>query len=139
MMVLPSGVQSQPTAPSRPSNRAPMLQSPFVIWRGVPPSAGTTKRCRNPGSMKPRRSWRKCSDCTTRGGPVHFAPFGASGMSIFHGVDFGTTVVKPIHFPSGDQRMSDGALVRCVICDVAPSASIHRTWICVPDGLPSAR
>src|SRR5688572_12377245 len=89
--------------------------------------------------MKPRRSCRKWSDCTMRGGAVHFAPFGASGMSTFHGTDFGTTVVNPIHLPSGDQRMSAGALSTVVICDVAPSASIQRTWICVPDGLPSVR
>src|SRR5262245_7035546 len=74
-----------------------------------------------------------------RGVPVHFAPFGASGMSIFHGTDLGTMLVKPIHFPSGDQRMSCGEPVNVETCDVAPSASIHRTWICVPDGLPSAR
>src|SRR6185503_9222772 len=74
-----------------------------------------------------------------RGAPVHFASFGASGMSIFHGTAFGTTALKPIHLPSGDQRRSLGASLSVVICDVAPSASIHRTWICVPDGLPSAR
>src|SRR5688500_1230972 len=89
--------------------------------------------------MKPRRSCRKWSDCTMRGGLVHFAPFGASGMLIFQGTDFGTTVVNPIHLPSGDQRMSAGALASVVICDIAPSASIHLTWICVPDGLPSVR
>ena len=48
---LPSGIQSQPTAPSSPSNRAPRLKSPLEIWRGVPPSAGTMKRWRNPGSI----------------------------------------------------------------------------------------
>src|SRR5829696_2694635 len=72
-----------------------------------------------------------------RGVPVHFAPLGSSGISIFHGTTFGTTAVKPSHLPSGDQRMSDGVSLSVVICDVAPSASIHLTWICVPDGLPS--
>jgi hypothetical protein len=60
-------------------------------------------------------------------------------MSILHGVGFGTTMLKPIDFPSGDQRTSAGGAEVVVICDVAPSASIHRTKTCAPDGFPSAR
>ncbi len=74
-----------------------------------------------------------------RGAAVHFAPLGASGMSIFHALLAGTTIVKPIHFPSGAQRRSAGDWLTRVICDVAPEASIHRTKICVPFGSPSAR
>src|SRR5215831_938723 len=75
-----------------------------------------------------------------RGLAVHLAPFGASGMSIRHATFFGTTELNPIHLPSGDQRMSAGPSVSSVVtCEVAPSASIHLTKICVPDGLPSAR
>src|SRR3954470_22531836 len=74
-----------------------------------------------------------------RGLAVHFASFGASGMSIFHDTCLGTTELNPIHLPSGDQRMSAGPSVSVVTWEVAPSASIHRTKICVPDGLPSPR
>src|SRR6185503_19757544 len=89
--------------------------------------------------MYPRRSCRKWRFCTIRGVLVHFASLGASGRSIVHGTFLGTTAVKPIHLSSGDQRMSDGASESVVTCEFAPSASIHLTNICVPDGLPSAR
>src|SRR6476620_6913662 len=78
-------------------------------------------------------------DWTMRALSVHFAFFGASGMSCRHDTLFGTTELKPIHLPSGAQRISAGPSVSVVTCVVAPSESIHLTKICVPDGLPSAR
>jgi len=52
---------------------------------------------------------------------------------------FGTSIRKAIHFPSGDQAMSEGDSSSRVICVTAPSASIQRTKICVPRGSPRAR
>src|SRR5215472_3315278 len=75
----------------------------------------------------------------TRGAGVHFAPSGAIGMLIFHGVSVFTSIVKASERPSGDQLRLLGVSVTRVTCDVAPSASIQRTKICVPFGSPSAK
>src|SRR5258705_2128330 len=74
-----------------------------------------------------------------RGAGVHFAPSGAAGMLIFHGVSLFTSIVNASERPSGDQLTVAGVSVTRVICDVAPSASIQRTNTCVPFGSPSAR
>src|SRR5262245_55873733 len=76
---------------------------------------------------------------TTRGAAVQFAPVGAVGMLIVHGVEWRTSIAKDSHFPSGDHRRSLGASTTRVTCEVAPSASIHLTKTCVPFGSPSAR
>src|ERR671937_865458 len=74
-----------------------------------------------------------------RGAGVHFAPSGAAGMLIFHGVSLFTIIVNAIERPSGDQLSFSGVSVTRVTCDVAPSASIQRTKTCVPFGSPSAK
>ena len=76
-----------------------------------------------------------------RGAGVHFAPSGAAGMLIFHGVSLFTSIVKASERPSGDQLRFDGVSLTCVTCDVAPppEASIQRTNTCVPFGSPSAK
>src|SRR5205814_1329781 len=74
-----------------------------------------------------------------RGAGVHFAPSGAAGMLIFHGVSFFTSIAKASERPSGDQLKFAGVSSTWVICDVAPSASIQRTNTCVPFGSPSAK
>src|SRR6266511_6451335 len=74
-----------------------------------------------------------------RGAGVHFAPSGAPGMLIFHGVSFFTSIAKASERPSGDQLKFAGVSLTCVICDVAPSASIQRTKTCEPFGSPSAK
>src|SRR5258705_6991586 len=74
-----------------------------------------------------------------RGAGVHFAPSGAAGMLIFHGVSLFTSIVNARERPSGDQLRFAGVSLTWVICDVAPSASIHRTNTCVPFGSPSAK
>src|SRR5436853_6249007 len=74
-----------------------------------------------------------------RGAGVHFAPSGAAGMLIFHGVSLFTSIAKASERPSGDQLRFDGVSLTWVICDVAPSASIQRTNTCVPFGSPSAK
>src|SRR2546425_11811606 len=65
-------------------------------------------------------------------------------MLIFHGVSLFTSIVNASDWPppppaSGDQLKLDGVSVTRVTCDVAPSASIQRTKICVPFGSPSAK
>src|SRR5215471_9331814 len=60
----------------------------------------------------------------SRGAGVQCAPFGASGMSIFHTLGDGTNMLNPSHLPSGDQCTSAGPSSVWVICDVAPSASM---------------
>src|ERR1041385_1225793 len=75
----------------------------------------------------------------TRGAGVHFAPSGAIGMLMRHGVSLFTSIVKASERPSGDQLRLFGVSPTCVICDVAPSASIQRTNTCVPLGSPSAK
>src|SRR5439155_16055634 len=74
-----------------------------------------------------------------RGAGVHFAPSGAMGMLIFQGVSLFTSIVNASERPSGDQLRLEGVSVTRVTCDVAPSASIQRTKICVPFGSPSAK
>src|SRR6267143_2382618 len=76
-----------------------------------------------------------------RGADVHLAPSGAAGMLIFHGVSLFTSIVNASDCPppSGDQLKLAGVSLTRVTCDVAPSASIHRTKICVPFGSPSAK
>src|ERR1700694_4410677 len=74
-----------------------------------------------------------------RGAGVHLAPSGAAGMLIFHGVSLLTSIVKASERPSGDHVRLAGVSLRCVTCDVAPSASIQRTNSCVPFGSPSAK
>src|SRR5690242_21844279 len=58
---------------------------------------------------------------------------------MFHKVESRTIIAKEIDLPPGAQRGSVGISVTRVTCDEAPSASIHRTKICVPLGSPSAR
>src|SRR5215203_5823391 len=106
------------------------FQSPLVICRAEPPSAGITKMWRYPSSVKPMRSDRKASCVTIFGGSIHFAPFGGAGIGIWNsrwGAD--TSIVNATDFPSGAHSRSAGASVRCEICEAAPSASIHRTQI----------
>ena len=74
-----------------------------------------------------------------RGAGVHLAPSGAAGILIFHGVSLFTSIVNASDCPSGDQLKLDGFSFTRVTCDVAPSASIQRTKICVPFGSPSAK
>src|SRR6185436_18569992 len=69
---------------------------------------------------------------------VQFAPLGAVGIAIFHVSLLGTFALNAIDLPSGDHSRFDGVSVRCEICVVAPSASIHRTKICWPLGSPFA-
>ncbi len=45
--------------------------------------------------------------------------------------------MNAIQFPSGDQRAFEGSFASRVTWDTAPSASIHRTKICDPEGSPS--
>ena len=63
-----------------------------------------------------------------RGAGVHCALSGAAGMSMAHTLGFGVNIANPIHLPSGDHEMSPGSLSTRVICDVAPSAFIQRTY-----------
>src|SRR2546421_1263000 len=74
-----------------------------------------------------------------RGAGVHFAPSGATGMLMRHGVSLFTSIVNATERPSGDQLNFSGLSLTRVICDVAPSASIQRTKTCVPFGSPSAK
>src|SRR5207247_7427426 len=74
-----------------------------------------------------------------RGAGVHFAPSGAIGIEIFHGVSLFTSIVNASERPSGDQLRFEGFSLTCVTCDVAPSASIQRTKTWVPFGSPSAK
>src|SRR4026208_1428733 len=74
-----------------------------------------------------------------RGALVQVAPVGAAGRSIFQLVSLGTSMVKPIHLPSGDQRGPPGVFSTRVTWLTAPSASMYFTKICDPDGSPSAR
>src|SRR5437016_14553228 len=74
-----------------------------------------------------------------RGAGVHFAPSGAMGMLIFQGVSLFTSIVNASERPSGDQLRLLGVSVTRVTWDVAPSASIERTKICVPFGWPAAK
>src|SRR5262249_3986670 len=67
------------------------------------------------------------------------APSGAPGMLIFQGVSLFTSIAKASDLPLGDQLKLLGISLRCVTCDVAPSASIQRTKIWVPLGSPSAK
>src|SRR5213592_593720 len=69
-----------------------------------------------------------------RGAGVHFAPSGAIGIEIFHGVSLFTSIVNASERPSGDQLRFEGFSLTCVTCDVAPSASIQRTKTWVPIG-----
>src|SRR5262245_38399540 len=73
-----------------------------------------------------------------RGASVHLAPLGGVGIGIAQLSRYGTFMLNAIVLPSGDHRKFDGASVRRVICDVAPSASIHLTKICEPPGSPRA-
>ena len=73
-----------------------------------------------------------------RGAGVHLAPSGGMGMLIFHGVSLFTSIVNASDLPSGDQLTLFGVSLTCVTCELAPSASIHRTNTCVPLGSPSA-
>src|SRR6267143_4884892 len=74
-----------------------------------------------------------------RGAGVHFAPSGAAGMLIFHGVSLFTSIVNATDRLSGDHVRLAGVSVTCVTCEVAPSASIQRTKTCVPFGSPSEK
>ena len=78
------------------------------------------------------RSARYCTRCTIRGASVHFAPLGAAGSAIFQSSLLTTSMRKASDFPSGAHSRSEGVSVTRVICDVAPSPSIHRTKTCVP-------
>src|SRR4051812_41525499 len=71
-----------------------------------------------------------------RGASVHLAPLGACGIAIVQVSRFGTNIEKDNHLPSGDHSMPLGASVSRVSCVTEPSASIHRTKICVPLGSP---
>src|SRR5207245_9295651 len=73
-----------------------------------------------------------------RGAGAHLAPSGAAGILIFHGVSLFTSIVNASDCPSGDQLKLDGFSFTRVTCDVAPSASIQRTEVCVPFGSPAA-
>ncbi len=59
-----------------------------------------------------------------RGVSVHFAPSGRSGILIDQTFFFSTFIAKAIDWPSGDHDTLAGDSVTCVICDVAPSASM---------------
>src|SRR2546423_14745652 len=74
-----------------------------------------------------------------RGAGVHFAPSGAAGMLMRHGVSLFTSIVNATERPSGDQLNFSGLSLTRVICDVAPSAPIHRTKTSVPFGSPPAK
>src|SRR5262249_44983168 len=76
---------------------------------------------------------------TTRGGSVHFAPFGSGGMLIVHLSDSRTNIENAIDFPSGDQRALRGDSVTRVTWVAGPSTSTQRTKSCAPFGSPSAR
>ena len=91
-----------------------------------------------PSSMKPRRSRRYCTSSMTRGASVHFAPSGFPGGFTVHRSVSGTSMVKAMDFPSGDQARFEGVSSVRVIC-VAPSASRYITQIWVPRGSPRAR
>src|SRR5271156_2368618 len=68
-----------------------------------------------------------------RGALVQRAESGGFGMSICQTAGFGTNIVKPIDFPSGDQWMSAGDSVRWVIW-VGPGSPSARYAIRVPSG-----
>ena len=62
----------------------------------------------------------------TIGGSCHFAAPGFSGSRMEKSLFAGTRDVYPIHFPSGDHSMFDGARSRSVICVSCPHrASAH--------------
>ena len=122
-----SGSRSPLNTRLRPSGvhrGAPWSKSPRVTWRGVPPVAGTTKTCRNPSSTKPRRSRRYTSRSTTRGAGVQRAESGRPGSRGDQLCPSGTTMVKAMERPSGDQAMLSGADSRRVTWVAAPSASM---------------
>src|SRR2546423_744831 len=74
-----------------------------------------------------------------RGAGVHFAPSGAAGMLMRHGVSLFTSIANASERPSGDHVRLLGVSLRCVTWEVAPSASIQRTNTCVPFGSPSVK
>ena len=76
------------------------------------------------------RSCRKCSVSTMRGAGVHLAPFGSSGIEMFHFSFSATNIEKAIALPSDDQLALRGVSATCVICVAGPFASTHRTNIC---------
>ena len=92
--------------------------------------------CRYDSSVYPTRSERKFNLVRILGASVHLAPLGAAGMAMRQLSCVGTAIVKASCLPSGDHSSDDGASVRCVTCEVAPSASIQRTQICGPLGSP---
>ncbi|MND03674.1 hypothetical protein D3C83_236200 [compost metagenome] len=59
-----------------------------------------------------------------RGVSTHLAPSGRSGILIDQTFFFSTFIANAIDWPSGDHVTFAGDSVRCVICDVAPSASM---------------
>src|SRR5258708_6420461 len=124
--------------PSAEKLAALWLQSPSVICRGVPPSAGMTNTCRYESSVKPMRSDRKFSRVTTCGASIHFAPLGGAGIAMRQLSLIGTFIVKAIDLPSGAHSSDDGVSVRCEIWLTEPSASMHFTKICEPVGSPVA-
>ena len=71
-----------------------------------------------------------------RGASVHLAPAGALGILIGQVLRSSTSIENESCLPSGDHATADGVCSTRVICEVAPSASIQRTKICVPFGSP---
>ena len=100
--------------------------SPLVIWRAVPPSAGTTKTCTNPCGRSPNWSKRYTSRSTTWAGSAHSAPSGGVGIPPIVGAGFGTSFPNAICVPSGDHSKDLGGSVTFVMTDVSPE-SIQRT------------
>ena len=104
----------------------PWSYGPEVSRRGVPPSAGRTKRWSWPGSSHPAPSARYCSAVVTRKGGPQSAPSGFAGIRASSGASPGTNMLKAIRSPSGDQASPEGPCSRVAIRAVCPS-SIQRT------------
>ena len=85
--------------------------------------------------MKPCRSARYVRLSTMRGASIHLAPSGRAGMRIGHDSRFGTSMVKAIDLPSGDQAMLEGLWSRWVICvSVREEAVLRSVRIHDPEG-----
>ena len=104
------------------------LKSPEVTCTGVPPSAETTKMWVWPKSRYPTPSCVLLKRSSMIGGAAHSAPAGGFGGAARLGGACGTSMLKAIWRPSGDQRMPLGDSVSWVSVEVSP-VSIHRTCI----------
>src|SRR5690242_4541144 len=123
-MVRPSGIQAGWEWWSK---------SPLEIWRGAPPSTGTTNNWLLPGWMRPAPSLRQRSRVTTIGAAAQVAPSGFSGIFTRHAGGAGTRAVYAIEWPSGDHAGLAAEFSPAVISASWPlSSQWTRIWVLPP-------